>query len=271
MIKYNQKNPKTRPLILNKSRIIDDRKLVCISSSNAEIPPLSAKFFKKTIGEGFESTPRSIQSQALRPGSSIIRTNLQILQPRSLRGGRKTDFLGSLGIHKFASIFLFAALVLSMQANATNYTWVGPDLGSWNVNSNWNPSTNFPSSANDSAIFSGGSNIQVNVGGSFSVGSMVFSNGAYTISPTSGGTLSIGGVGSASPQISVTANNNESISTPLILHSDVTISQTGTGTLSLSGGISQSFSSYGLTIAGTGIVQSFADTYQGYTTINATA
>src|SRR5687768_8859037 len=85
---------------------------------------------------------------------------------------------------------------MTSSAQATDYSWVGTTGGPsfWNVGTNWNPNTGFPSSTGDNALFGNGVNdfiVDLN-GTSQSINNLTFGNTAGSYVLNNGGVTIIG-------------------------------------------------------------------------------
>jgi autotransporter-associated beta strand protein len=156
---------------------------------------------------------------------------------------------------------------IALSLNAVNYTWVGPDLGSWNQPNNWSPNSGFPTGSSDQAIFNNanlsvintldmgvGADSIVVTNSSSSNQLEFFSNNIFT-----DGTLFLGG----GPSHQIQVNSGDLFVRNVIqLNSNVNF---------ISNGVLESLTditgSYGVAVSGTGYVFIEDSTYTGGTTL----
>jgi hypothetical protein len=134
-------------------------------------------------------------------------------------------------------------------------TWLSPTNGSWASNGNWSNSV-IPQHTTDHAVFGSvnSSPTTVSLDGNFTVDGLSFdSPNSYSITPGTGGTLTLSATAGSVPLI--VNNGNHSISANLTLTSPTVVTVVNSGdSLTLSGAVSFSGSATGtsLTKAGAG-------------------
>lgn len=145
--------------------------------------------------------------------------------------------------------------VLSSAAHADDFTWTGVVSSDWNTAGNWTTTGTsgrlFPNNAADTATFPTPATAQLtaNISSSVTVNTITFNATGYTISATSGQTLTLGGT---TPTIAVSSDTTTTPATPF----NATISSVIAG-------------SAGLTKSGDGVlILSGVNTYTGSTFLN---
>ncbi|MBE3095524.1 MAG: autotransporter-associated beta strand repeat-containing protein, partial [Planctomycetes bacterium] len=159
-------------------------------------------------------------------------------------------------------------LVLVTPARATEYSWIGGDVGGnlWDIGANWNPATAYPV-AGDTATFDAGGEannlVDLGASGARAVDFIVLqgATASYTIGSTADSTLTI--------NQKVTQDGTNSVISCKVATGAVNDLQLDalSGTLTLSGALS---GDKGITKTGTGtVILSGANSYAGGTTISA--
>jgi hypothetical protein len=135
---------------------------------------------------------------------------------------------------------------------AVQSTWNVSGGGSWATAGNWSGA--IPQNAKDTASFLGAAtaNATITLDGNWTVGNINFNNNnSYTITPGSGGTLTLDNGGASATAYITDSGGNHAIAAPLVLNSNALLTVASGSTLTVSGPIS---GAGGVTIAGAGIV-----------------
>jgi autotransporter-associated beta strand protein/uncharacterized repeat protein (TIGR03803 family) len=154
-------------------------------------------------------------------------------------------------------------------------TWARSGGGSWNAASNWTSGT-IPNGAGLQATLgtslTSSSTITLDV--NQSVGLLTFNNGAasYTLSPGSGGTLTLNNAGSAPSQVVVLAGTHSITAPVVIAGGNLTLTESSSARLAIAGNISDDNGAESLTLGGDGtgiLVLSGTNNYGGGTIVQA--
>jgi autotransporter-associated beta strand protein len=153
------------------------------------------------------------------------------------------------------------------------FNWTGTS-GSWNAAANWNLGSK-PQNASDVAILGGSLALAatVTLDGSQKAGCLIFANSntatsGYTLSPGTGGTLTLDNSGAAA--LLTVISGSHAITAPLALADNLDAGVAAGGSLTLSGGIGEDSSGLSLTKDGGGqLVLSGTNTYSGGTLVDA--